>query len=112
MMHHSRAVSRGCTSAFIVGDLPFGSYESSVSKAVESSIRFIREGHVEAVKLEGGVEMSETISAIVKVGIPVLGHIGLTPQRAVSLGGFRAQGTTLEKVSVSIIKIHILLTMT
>ncbi|KAJ3322986.1 hypothetical protein HDU76_013748 [Blyttiomyces sp. JEL0837] len=77
MLHHARAVARGCKSAFIVGDLPFG--------------------RVEAVKLEGGVEMADTISRICRVGIPVMGHIGLTPQRANSLGGFRVQGKTLEK---------------
>ncbi|KAJ3412116.1 hypothetical protein HDV05_001210 [Chytridiales sp. JEL 0842] len=97
MMHHSRAVARGTRSSFLVGDLPFGTYETSPTQALESSIRFIREGNVEAVKLEGGVEMAPTILRITQVGIPVLGHIGLTPQRATSLGGFKVQGRTVEK---------------
>jgi 3-methyl-2-oxobutanoate hydroxymethyltransferase len=97
MMHHSRAVARGSKNAFLVGDLPFGTYETSPTQALESSIRFIREGNVEAVKLEGGVEMAPTIQKITSVGIPVLGHVGLTPQRATSLGGFKVQGNTVEK---------------
>ncbi|KAI8830481.1 ketopantoate hydroxymethyltransferase-domain-containing protein [Chytriomyces cf. hyalinus JEL632] len=97
MMHHSRAVARGSKSAFLIGDLPFGTYEKSAEHAIDNAIRFIREGHVEAVKLEGGVEIAGTIKRIVDVGIPVLGHVGLTPQRASSLGGFRAQGTSLLK---------------
>ena len=106
-MHHSRAVARGIKTCFIVGDLPFGSYEESANLAVKNSIRYIKEGNVHAVKLEGGIEMSETINQITKIGISVVGHIGLTPQRAFSLGiilyfnalgGFRVQGKTLEKV--------------
>ncbi|KAI8607919.1 ketopantoate hydroxymethyltransferase, partial [Chytriomyces sp. MP71] len=97
MMHHSRAVARGSKAAFLVGDLPFGSYERSPEHALDNAIRYIREGHVEAVKLEGGVEVAATCKRLVDVGIPVLGHIGLTPQRATSLSGFRAQGTSLPK---------------
>ncbi|KAJ3101808.1 hypothetical protein HDU97_001034 [Phlyctochytrium planicorne] len=97
MIHHSKAVARGCKNPFIVGDLPFGTYETSPDQAVQSAIKFIREGMVEAVKLEGGVEMAPTIERITKVGIPVLGHIGLTPQRASALGGFKVQGKTVEK---------------
>ncbi|TPX69320.1 3-methyl-2-oxobutanoate hydroxymethyltransferase [Spizellomyces sp. 'palustris'] len=97
MLHHCRAVARGSEHPFLVGDLPFGSYETSPSHALSSSIRMIREGHMEAVKLEGGVEMAETIHKITSVGIPVLGHVGLTPQRAAALGGFRVQGKTMEK---------------
>ncbi|KAJ3214897.1 hypothetical protein HDU67_001099 [Dinochytrium kinnereticum] len=97
MIHHSKAVARGCKHPFIVGDLPFGTYETSPEQALNSSIRFMREGMVEAVKLEGGVEMASTIERITKVGIPVLGHIGLTPQRSSSLGGFKVQGKSVEK---------------
>lgn len=96
-MHHSRAVARGIKTCFIVGDLPFGSYETSPLDAVKSSIRYIKEGNAHAVKLEGGAEMKQTINQITKIGIPVLGHIGLTPQRSYSLGGFTVQGKTLEK---------------
>ncbi|KAJ3382654.1 hypothetical protein HDU84_004114 [Entophlyctis sp. JEL0112] len=97
MLHHCRAVSRGSKAPFLVGDLPFGTYERSPEHAIDHAIRMVREGRVEAVKLEGGVEMAETCKRIVDVGIPVLGHIGLTPQRSTSLGGFRAQGTSLPK---------------
>jgi 3-methyl-2-oxobutanoate hydroxymethyltransferase len=97
MLHHSRAVARGAKSPFLVGDLPFGTYESKASLAISNCIRYLKEGNVEAVKLEGGIEMAETISKITRIGIPVLGHIGLTPQRVASLGGFKAQGKSLEK---------------
>ncbi|KAJ3170427.1 hypothetical protein HK101_011374 [Irineochytrium annulatum] len=97
MIHHSRAVARGLRSPFLVGDLPFGTYERDSSLAIDSSIRFMREGQVESVKLEGGVEMAPTIERLTRVGIPVLGHIGLTPQRAASLGGFRVQGKSVER---------------
>ncbi|KAK9728980.1 cell wall biogenesis and architecture protein, variant 2 [Basidiobolus ranarum] len=97
MLHHSRAVARGAKSTFRVADLPFGSYEVSPEIAVQNALRFIKEGNAEAVKLEGGIEMKETIKRITSVGIPVLGHIGLTPQRHNALGGFRVQGKTMEQ---------------
>ncbi|CAG8599229.1 9505_t:CDS:2 [Paraglomus occultum] len=97
MLHHCRAVARGAKSPFMVADMPFGSYEGSISEAVNNAIRFIKDGKMEAVKLEGGTEMVETIRAITRIGIPVLGHVGLTPQRQSSLGGYRVQGKTLEK---------------
>ncbi|KAI9002247.1 ketopantoate hydroxymethyltransferase [Gaertneriomyces semiglobifer] len=97
MLHHCRAVARGCKTSFLVGDMPFGTYETSPEQAVTNAVRMVREGRMEAVKLEGGVEMAPTVAKITSVGIPVLGHIGLTPQRASSLGGFKAQGKTLEK---------------
>ncbi|KAJ3298163.1 hypothetical protein HK104_011084 [Borealophlyctis nickersoniae] len=100
MIHHSRAVARGCKTPFIVADLPFGTYERNPEQALDSAIRFIREGNVEAVKLEGGVEMTDTIKKITSVGIPVLGHIGLTPQRQTALGGFRVQGKTADKAGL------------
>ncbi|KAJ3284498.1 hypothetical protein HDU79_008090 [Rhizoclosmatium sp. JEL0117] len=97
MLHHCRAVARGSKTPFLVGDMPFGSYEKSAEWAIENCVRMVREGGVEAVKIEGGVEMAETVAKVVRVGIPVLGHVGLTPQRATSLGGFKAQGTSLAK---------------
>src|SRR5947209_4837723 len=91
MLHHSRAVARGVRSAFIVADLPMGSYELSPEQALASSIKLIQQGRVASVKLEGGRELASTISSITRMGIPVLGHIGLTPQRQASLGGFVVQ---------------------
>lgn len=101
MLHHAKAVSRGVKTSFLVGDMPFGSYEVSKEQAIQNAIRYIREGRVEAIKLEGGIEMAETVHQITKMGIPVLGHVGLTPQRQSSLGGFKVQGKTLNKVSLS-----------
>ena len=98
MLHHARAVARGTRYSFCIGDLPFGTYESNSDEAIRNSIRYIKEGNMEAVKLEGGIEMASTISRITCVGIPVLGHIGLLPQRQASLGGFRVQGKTVAQV--------------
>ncbi|MDR2422615.1 MAG: 3-methyl-2-oxobutanoate hydroxymethyltransferase, partial [Deltaproteobacteria bacterium] len=92
MIHHSRAVSRGAKSALVVGDLPFLSYQVSTPKAVENAGRLLKEGRVQAVKLEGGVVVAERIKAIVDASIPVVGHIGLTPQSVNALGGFKVQG--------------------
>ena len=89
---HCKSVSRGARSAFLIGDLPMGSYEISPEQALASSIRLVKEGRVHAVKLEGGAEMAPTISKITAAGIPVLAHVGLTPQRQNALGGFRVQG--------------------
>ncbi|KAJ1569535.1 hypothetical protein HK405_003196 [Cladochytrium tenue] len=97
MIHHARAVSRGVRRALLIGDLPFGSYEASPADAVRSAVRLVREGRVDAVKLEGGAEVVPAARAVATAGVPVFGHIGLTPQRANALGGFRVQGTTLEK---------------
>lgn len=94
MLIFCRAVSRASTTAFIIGDLPMGSYEISNSQAVESAIRMVKEGRVESVKLEGGRNMAERVAAIVQAGIPVLAHVGLMPQRQNALGGFRVQGKT------------------
>ena len=96
MLHHCRAVARGNRTAFLVGDLPFGSYQVSDQEAVRNAVRFIQEGQMEAVKLEGGRRMAETVRSIVRAGIPVLGHIGLTPQSQSALGGFRVQGKTAD----------------
>ncbi|KAI5801638.1 3-methyl-2-oxobutanoate hydroxymethyltransferase-like protein [Peziza echinospora] len=94
MLHHSRAVARAVKGAFTVCDMPMGSYEVSPDQAVQSAIRIIQEGRAQAVKIEGGAEMAPTIKRITSAGISVLGHIGLTPQRQHSLGGFRVQGKT------------------
>jgi 3-methyl-2-oxobutanoate hydroxymethyltransferase len=91
-VYHTRLVSRGAERAMVVGDLPFGSYQVSTQQAVESSIRLVKEGRAEAVKLEGGVPMAETIEAITRVDIPVMAHIGLTPQSFHRMGGHRVQG--------------------
>lgn len=94
MLLHCRSVSRAAKNAFTVGDLPMGSYEISPEQALASAIRVIKEGRMQSIKLEGGAEMAPTIKKITTAGIPVLAHIGLTPQRQNSLGGFRVQGKT------------------
>ncbi|KAG6130623.1 hypothetical protein E4U38_004355 [Claviceps purpurea] len=94
MLLHCRSVARATKSAFTVGDLPMGSYEISPEQALSTAIRFIKEGRVQSIKLEGGKEMAPTIRKITTAGIPVLGHVGLTPQRQNALGGFRVQGKT------------------
>lgn len=94
MLYHCKAVKRGTKHAYLVGDLPFGSYEVSSEQAMATSIRMIKEGGMEAVKLEGGIEMAETVRRITRSGIAVMGHIGLLPQRQASLGGFKVQGKT------------------
>ena len=91
-VYHTRMVSRGATRALVVGDLPFGSYQVSVPQAVESSVRLIKEGGAAAVKLEGGVPMADTIEALTRVEIPVMAHIGLTPQSFHRMGGHKVQG--------------------
>ena len=113
MILHCRSVSRATKSAFTVrsmcivllppsnirtqiGDLPMGSYEIAPEQALESAIKVIKEGRVQGVKLEGGIEMAPTIERITKAGIPVLGHVGLTPQRQNALGGFKVQGKTTD----------------
>lgn len=92
MIHHTRAVRRGIGRALLVGDMPFLSYQVSKEEAVRNAGRFLKEGGAEAVKLEGGRTMAATVRAIVDAGIPVMGHIGLTPQSASKLGGYRVQG--------------------
>ncbi len=92
MIHHTRAVARGCRSAFLVADLPFLSYQVSPVEAIRNAGRLIKEGGAEAVKLEGGREFLPTVRAIVDAGIPVMAHLGLTPQTATRLGGYRVQG--------------------
>jgi len=96
MLHHARAVCRGRQRALVVGDMPFGSYQAGETAAVENGIRFLKEGGCDAVKLEGGLEVADTVRALVRAGIAVMGHIGLTPQTAGQLGGFKVQGRDLD----------------
>lgn len=96
MIHHSAAVRRGTQYAFLVGDMPFMSYNISIEEAIRNAGRLIKEAGCDGVKLEGGLEMAATVKAIVDAGIPVCGHIGLTPQTAVKLSGFRVQGRDSE----------------
>ena len=94
MLHHCRAVARGAHFALLVGDMPFMSYQASVDEAVRNAGRFLQEAGMDAVKLEGGRERAEAVRGIVGAGIPVQGHLGLTPQSVHQLGGFRTQGKT------------------
>lgn len=96
MLHHCRAVSRGARYALLVGDMPFMSYQAAVSDAVRNAGRFLQEAGMDAVKLEGGRERAEAVRQIVLAGIPVMGHLGLTPQSVHQLGGFRPQGRDAE----------------
>lgn len=96
MIHHIRAVVRGCKGPLVVGDMPFMSYNTSVRDAIINAGRLMKEGGCDVVKLEGGVDFAPTVAAIVKAGIPVQGHIGLTPQTASALGGFKMQGKDVE----------------
>lgn len=99
MIHHCKAVRRGAKLGFIIGDMPFMSYQVSVEKAVENAGRFIKEAGCEAVKLEGGSEMVPVVKAITQAGIPVCAHIGLTPQTATKLSGFKVQGKDAESAN-------------
>jgi 3-methyl-2-oxobutanoate hydroxymethyltransferase len=94
MLHHTRAVSRAVKSALLVGDMPFLSYQTGVETAVANAGRFLQEARARAVKLEGGAEFVPHIKAMLSAGIPVMGHLGLTPQQIARLGGFKAQGKT------------------
>lgn len=96
MLHHTRAVMRGVTRVHVVADLPFMSYHVSEEQAVLNAGRLMKEGGADAVKLEGGRAMASRIAAIVRCGIPVMAHIGLTPQASAALGGFKVQGRTLD----------------
>ncbi|RLC28009.1 MAG: 3-methyl-2-oxobutanoate hydroxymethyltransferase [Deltaproteobacteria bacterium] len=96
MIHHAKAVTRGTAYAFVIGDMPFMSYQVSIEKAIENAGRFIKEAGCDCVKLEGGSEMAPVVKAIVDAGIPVCAHIGLTPQTATKLSGFKVQGKDAE----------------
>mmetsp|Transcript_19756 Transcript_19756/g.29249 ORF Transcript_19756/g.29249 Transcript_19756/m.29249 type:complete len:253 (-) Transcript_19756:25-783(-) len=100
MLHHCRAVKRGTKGPLIVGDMPFGSYETSPIQAMQTAFRFVKEGFVDAVKLEGGNNRKDHIRSIVDGGIAVMGHIGLNPQSISALGYFKAQGRTAEQAEM------------
>ncbi|MCW5200847.1 3-methyl-2-oxobutanoate hydroxymethyltransferase [Desulfobulbus sp. F4] len=95
MLHHAKAVSRGTQRALVVADMPFGSYQVSPEQTIENGIRFLKEAGCAAVKLEGGEEVCAAVRALVRAGVPVIGHIGLTPQTAGQLGGYKVQGKDL-----------------
>lgn len=92
MIRHSAAVRRGAPNVFIVGDMPYMSYQPSVELAIRNAGRFMAEAGCDSIKLEGGIEMADRINGIVSAGIPAMGHLGLTPQSAASLGGYKVQG--------------------
>jgi 3-methyl-2-oxobutanoate hydroxymethyltransferase len=92
MIRHTAAVRRGAPTAFVIGDMPYMSYQPSVETAIRNAGRFMAETGCDAIKLEGGAEMADRIASIVRAGIPAMGHLGLTPQSASALGGFRLQG--------------------
>jgi len=94
MVHHCKAVARGAKRAFLIGDMPFLSYQIDAKEAIRNAGRFIKEARMDAVKLEGGREVIESVRAIIDAGIPVMGHLGLTPQTATKLGGYKVQGKT------------------
>jgi 3-methyl-2-oxobutanoate hydroxymethyltransferase len=96
MIHHCKAVARGARHSLLIGDMPFMSYQVSVHEAVRNAGRFLQEAGMDAVKLEGGRERVEVVRAIVSAGIPVMGHLGLTPQSVHALGGFRPQGKNVD----------------
>ncbi len=96
MIHHAAAVRRGAPNTMLVGDMPFLSYQVSPQQAIENSGRFFKESGCDAVKLEGGLEVCDAVRAIIAAGMPVMGHIGLTPQTAGKLGGFKVQGKDME----------------
>lgn len=96
MLHHTKPVVRGAKNTFIVADMPFGSYNTGINDAVRNANRLMQEGGADAIKLEGGANVAEVVKALVNGGIPVMGHIGLTPQTATQLGGFKVQGKDAE----------------
>ncbi|TFK74653.1 ketopantoate hydroxymethyltransferase [Pluteus cervinus] len=96
MIHHSRAVARGTSHPLLVADMPFGSYHISTSDAVSNAIKLVQDGRVEAVKMEGGAEIVDIVRKLTSVGIPVMAHVGLLPQRYIALSGYRVQGRTVE----------------
>ena len=96
MLHHTKAVVKGTKHALVIGDMPFMTYHASMGEALHNAARFIQEAGAQAVKLEGGESMAETVNRVVACGIPVMGHIGLTPQSIHQLSGFKVQGKTQE----------------
>ena len=99
MIHHIKPVVKGAPNTFVVGDMPFGSYNQSPEQAIANASRMLMETGCDAIKLEGGATMAPTIRRLVDAGVPVMGHIGLTPQTASSMGGFKVQGGTPESAA-------------
>jgi len=97
ILHHTKAVTRGAKNAFIIADMPFMTYHLSIEQALSNAARLVQEGGAQGVKLEGGVNVADKVRAITSAGIPVMGHIGFTPQYIYELGGFKAQGKTRER---------------
>ncbi len=97
MIHHTKAVSRGIETPLLIGDMPFLSYQASVEEAVKNAGKFIKEGKAEAVKVEGGSEYLEQIEKIIDAGIPVMGHLGLTPQKIHQFGGYQPRGRSIKE---------------
>ncbi|MEE9281515.1 MAG: 3-methyl-2-oxobutanoate hydroxymethyltransferase [Myxococcota bacterium] len=91
-IYHCRMVARAARRSLVVGDMPFGSYQTSEAQAMDTAVRFIKEGGVQAVKLEGGARVADRIEAIARMDVPVMGHVGLTPQSVHAVGGYRVQG--------------------
>lgn len=102
MIHHMKAVSRGVEEALVIGDMPFMSYHTSIREAIHNAGRLIQEGNAEAIKLEGGARVLRQVRAIVKSQIPVMGHLGLTPQSIKALGGFKVQGRSQDDAQMLI----------
>ncbi|KAJ6631469.1 3-methyl-2-oxobutanoate hydroxymethyltransferase PanB [Mycena sp. CBHHK59/15] len=96
MIHHAKAVSRGTTRPLLVADMPFGSYHGSIDDAVNNAVRMVRESQIEAVKLEGGEEIVDIVQRLTTIGIPVMAHVGLMPQRHVAMSGYKVQGKSAE----------------
>ncbi len=96
MLHHAAAVRRGAQNALVIGDMPFGSYLVAPGETVKNGVRFLKEAGCDGVKLEGGESVCDEVRALVRAGVPVMGHLGLTPQTAGRLGGFKVQGKSLE----------------
>jgi 3-methyl-2-oxobutanoate hydroxymethyltransferase len=97
MIYHSRAVNRAVNTSFVITDLPFMTYHGSIDQTLRHVARIMQEGHSKAVKLEGGAEIAATVQAIVRAGVPVMGHLGLTPQSVHQIGGYRVQGKTVDQ---------------
>src|SRR3990172_7803080 len=96
MIYHTRAVTRGCQRALVIGDMPYGSYQGGMNQAVQNGIRFMKEGGCAAVKLEGGKKRAGIIAALVEAEVPVMAHIGMTPQSMHRFGGFKVQGKSID----------------